>query len=92
MQDMDAHPTLESALNARYRGHDKRDWAEWRDRYAYEDASAILVDAANALIGRRKGSVRANAATGKHRWVGQGPCLVPAFLPRRSATSRPPRR
>ena len=53
MQDMNTHPTLESALNFRFRGHDSRDWAEWHERHAYNDAGSIPLDATKALIGRQ---------------------------------------
>jgi hypothetical protein len=54
MQDMEIHLTLESALSSRFRGHDTRDWAEWHERHAYNDADAIPTNAAKALIGRQK--------------------------------------
>ena len=66
MQDMDTHPTLESALNFRFRGHDSRDWAEWHGRHAYIDAGAIPIDATKALIGRQKLN---------YRGIGERPAL-----------------
>ncbi len=54
MQEPDKYPTLESALNARFRGHVDRDFIEWREAHAYEEAGDIPVDARNAWIGRQK--------------------------------------
>lgn len=54
MQELDIHPTLESALNARFRGHADRDFSEWRKKHAYSNARDIPVDATKAWIGRQK--------------------------------------
>jgi hypothetical protein len=54
MTDAIVHPTLPMALNAHYRGHDSRDWEEWRVRHSYENAADIPQDASKALIHRDK--------------------------------------
>lgn len=54
MQEVDTFPTLESALNARFRGHADRDFSEWREKHAYNEARDIPVDATKAWIGRQK--------------------------------------
>lgn len=54
MQKPETNPTLESALNARFRGHVGRDFSEWREKHAYNEAHDIPVDAKNAWIGRQK--------------------------------------
>jgi hypothetical protein len=54
MQEMETFPSLESALNDRFRGHVDRDFVEWREKYAYQQASDIPVDATRAWIGRQK--------------------------------------
>jgi hypothetical protein len=54
MRELDSFPTLESALNARFRGHVTRDFSEWREKHAYNEARDIPVDATNAWIGRQK--------------------------------------
>lgn len=51
------YPSIEMALNARYRGHEDRDWDEWHDRHLYERAADIPPDAGKALIRRQKGNV-----------------------------------
>lgn len=51
-----AYPTLELALNARYRGHDQRDWAEWNARYRYADTRSIPFGATRALMRREGGN------------------------------------
>ena len=56
MTDAIIHPTLNMALNARYRGHQTRDWQEWRERHCYQAAADIPKDAAKALIHRVKGN------------------------------------
>jgi hypothetical protein len=54
MQEMDTFPSLESAFNDRFRGHIDRDFVEWRERHAYQEASDIPADATRAWIGRQK--------------------------------------
>ncbi len=54
MEKMDTFPSLESALNDRYRGHASRDWMEWREKHAHSRANDIPDGAANAWIGRQK--------------------------------------
>jgi hypothetical protein len=54
MQEMDTFPSLESALNDRYRGHVNRNWTEWREQHAYGDANNIPAGASNAWLGRQK--------------------------------------
>lgn len=51
---MDTFPSLESALNDRFRGHASRDWTEWREKYVHDDANDIPAGATKAWIGRRK--------------------------------------
>ncbi|GGD98527.1 hypothetical protein GCM10011515_17960 [Tsuneonella deserti] len=53
MQEVDTSP-LESALNARFRGHVDRDLSEWREKHAYKEAHDIPVHATKAWIGRQK--------------------------------------
>ncbi|MEA1073136.1 hypothetical protein [Sphingomonas sp. LY160] len=47
-----AHPTLEAALVHKYRGHDIRDWDEWRAHHFYDSADAIPAQATKAQIAR----------------------------------------
>ena len=54
MRKMDTFPTLESALNARFRGHLDRDFSEWREKHAYNEAGNIPLGATNAWMGRQK--------------------------------------
>jgi hypothetical protein len=54
MQGLDGFPSLESALNARFRGHVDRDFSKWREKHAYNDAGEVPVDATKAWIGRQK--------------------------------------
>lgn len=54
LEDMDTFPSLESALNDRFRGHASRNWTEWREKHAHDDANDIPVGATNAWIGRQK--------------------------------------
>ena len=54
MQKFDSFPTLESALNDRFRGHVDRDLSEWREKHAHLQSRDIPVDAKNAWIGRQK--------------------------------------
>lgn len=54
MSKLDAYPTIESALNAKFRGHADRNFSEWATKYAYGEASSIKGDAAKAWIGRQK--------------------------------------
>jgi|GEM_PF-1021288 len=54
MQNMGTFPTLESALNVKFRGHEDRDWAEWHEKCVYGDAADIPADTTNAWIGRQK--------------------------------------
>lgn len=54
MLEMETFPSLESALNARYRGHDNRDFDEWCEKHAYREACDIPADATRAWIGRQK--------------------------------------
>ena len=54
MPEFDSFTTLESALNARFRGHADRDFVEWGEKYSYVEASDIPVDAKNAWMGRQK--------------------------------------
>ena len=54
MQEMETFPSLEAALNDRFRGHSDRNWIEWRERHAYGNATDIPADATNAWIGRQK--------------------------------------
>lgn len=51
-----AFPTLEMALNHRYRGHDGRDWQEWNDRHAYASVAAIPETVEKALLRRDAGN------------------------------------
>lgn len=51
---MKTYPTLESALNDRFRGHDTRDWVEWRERHAYDDVASLPSQSTKAWIGRQK--------------------------------------
>ncbi|RYG85873.1 MAG: hypothetical protein EON59_11290 [Alphaproteobacteria bacterium] len=55
---MDIFPTLEGALNIKFRGHGIRDWAEWREKHFYGEAADIPAEATNAWIGRQKLSYR----------------------------------
>lgn len=57
-------PSLESALNDRYRGHVNRDWMEWREKHAYADANNIPAGASNAWLSRQKLNYR---GVGKRR-------------------------
>jgi len=52
--DYDAYPTLEVAMSHKYRGHDIRDWEEWRAKHAYPSAAAIPDGADKAMIGRNR--------------------------------------
>lgn len=54
MQEMETFPTLESALNVRFRGHTDRNFADWREKHVYPEASDIPADASRAWIGRQK--------------------------------------
>ncbi len=57
VQEFRSYPTLESALNDRFRGHSERDFAEWH-QHAYAEASDIPADASKAWIGRQKYNYR----------------------------------
>lgn len=60
MPDFTSHPSLETALNARYRGHEDQNWA--RDpQHWFDSASDIPVDADRAAFRRVK-----------KNWVGLG--------------------
>jgi hypothetical protein len=50
----DTYPSLESALSARFRGHDDRNWHDWKERHSYEAAGQIPPDAECAWVGRQK--------------------------------------
>lgn len=50
--DFDAYPTLEVAMSHKYRGHDLRDWEEWRASHAYPSSAAIPNGADKAMIRR----------------------------------------
>ena len=50
--EMSTFPTLGMALNARYRGHDDRDWQEWQAKHFYRDASVVPGDADRVWLGR----------------------------------------
>ncbi|QNN65573.1 hypothetical protein H9L12_03050 [Sphingomonas rhizophila] len=54
---MDFPPTLDSALNDRFRGHVDRDWTEWRDHF-HESATDVPSDAPNAWVIRKKFNYR----------------------------------
>jgi hypothetical protein len=54
MQEIETFPSLESALNDRFRGHNDRDFAQWREKHAYGEAGGISPDATRAWIGRQK--------------------------------------
>lgn len=56
---MDIYPTLESALNDRYRGHASRNWAEWRDKHFIDTAQDIPANASKAWIPRQGLNYRA---------------------------------
>lgn len=58
MHELNTFPTLESALNARFRGHTDRDFSEWAENHARSNADDIPVLAANAWIGRQKFNYR----------------------------------
>jgi hypothetical protein len=64
MKELDTFPSLESALNDRYRGHASRNWMEWREKYAHSNANDIPAGATNAWIGRQKLNYR---GVGKRR-------------------------
>ena len=49
-----AYPSIEAAMNARYRGHDTRDWEVWRAKHSYGDAPEIEGNADRAWINRDK--------------------------------------
>lgn len=49
-----AYPSIETALNARYRGHDTRNWEEWRASHHYNAAADIPGNADRAWINRDK--------------------------------------
>jgi len=44
----------EGLLNLRFRGHDDRNWEEWRISYAYSNASDVPLDEERAWVGRQK--------------------------------------
>jgi hypothetical protein len=50
----DTYPSLGSALNDRYRGHNERNWEEWNARYLYSTAADIPDAADKALLGRQE--------------------------------------
>lgn len=50
----DINPSLGSALSARYRGHNDRNWEEWHGRHFYPTASDIPSGADKALLGRQE--------------------------------------
>lgn len=50
--DFFAYPTLEVAMSHKYRGHDVRDWEEWRANHAYPSSAAIPDGADKAMVGR----------------------------------------
>lgn len=54
MQELEAFPTLDSALNDQFRGHINRDFSVWAEKHAYQKASDIPLDATKAWIGRQK--------------------------------------
>jgi hypothetical protein len=58
VQGMQTFLNLESALNAQFRGHSDRDWTEWQEIHAFQDANDIPGDARNAWIGRQKHNYR----------------------------------
>lgn len=58
MQELDAFPTLESALSARFRGQLNRNFSQWREKHAYNEAGDIPVDAKNVWLGRQKHNYR----------------------------------
>lgn len=58
MDGTETWTSLQSALNAQFRGHATRDFAEWRAAHAYEAAGDIPEAATKAWIGRQKHNYR----------------------------------
>lgn len=56
-----SYSLIESALDARFRGHSDRDWQEWKESHYYKAATDIL-DVERAWIGRRQFNYRGIAA------------------------------
>lgn len=49
-----SYASIESALNARFRGHCDRRWEEWRESHHYDAAAHIPDDAERVWLGRQK--------------------------------------
>ena len=56
-----SYSSIESALDARFRGHSDRDWQEWKESHYYEAATDIL-DVERAWLERRQHNYRGIAA------------------------------
>ena len=52
MQDLAISPSLGSALNARYRGHEERVWEEWQAKHFYSEAVLVPELAERVWLGR----------------------------------------
>lgn len=49
--EFSTYTSLGSALNARYRGHDDRDWEKWQAKHFYADASVVPENAERVWLG-----------------------------------------